>query len=289
MNPRLAPTQVPLTAPNAATASAAAAAPEAATAPPEAPVQVAFGEIRHTRLRPVRHAFSYPGFFLRLRIDTLADRGIAPWFGIDRRALLTFRSEDHGDGRTPLLEWIRAVLAQSGVQADGAVWLHCFPRVLGYAFKPVSFWFCHRHDGALMAIVAEVNNTFGERHCYLLSEADASPLKQGRTLQARKVFHVSPFCSVEGSYRFRFFNLPDRAIARVDYLDADGPLLLTSMSGRLEPLGPRAARRALFGHPLFTAGVIARIHWQAVRLWWARVPFHRKPAPPEALVTRGHR
>jgi hypothetical protein len=202
---------------------------------------------------------------------------------------MSFRCADHGDGTTPLEAWARGLCRQAGTDADGAIWLHAFPRVLGYAFKPVSFWFCHRADGALVAVIAEVNNTFGERHCYLLSEADGAPLAQGREMRASKVFHVSPFCSVTGEYSFRFFNRADRAIARIDHHDAEGPLLLTSLSGELVPADRRAVRRALFGQPLFTIGVIARIHWQALRLWLARVPFHRKPEPPEAFVSRGHR
>ena len=255
------------------------------------PIQFGFGPIRHTRLRPVRHAFSYAGCFLRLRIDGQAARQAAselgPWFGFDRRAPVGFRSSDHGDGQQSLEAWARGLCEQGGVQADGAIWLHTFPRMLGYAFKPVSFWFCHRADGRMVAVIAEVNNTFGERHCYLLAQADGSPLPQGQTLQARKVFHVSPFCAVEGSYEFRFFNRPDRALARIDYLDADGPLLLTSLSGHLHPASRSVVRRALFAQPLFTVGVIARIHLQALRLWRARVPFHGKPNPPDAFVTRG--
>jgi DUF1365 family protein len=257
------------------------------------PLQLGFGPIRHVRLRPVRHAFGYEGVFLRLRIDGDAARTeaarLGPWFGFDRRAPVAFRSADHGDGATPLEDWARGLCARAGVTADGAIWLHCFPRMLGYAFKPVSFWFCHRADGALVAVVAEVNNTFGERHCYLLAEPDGAPLAQGRELHARKVFHVSPFCTVQGSYTFRFFNRADRALARIDHHDDDGPLLLTSLSGALVRADRAAMRRAAFGRPLFTFGVIARIHWQALRLWLARVPFHRKPAPPAALVSRGHR
>jgi DUF1365 family protein len=256
-------------------------------------LQFGFGPIRHARLRPVRHAFSYAGFFLRMRIDGDAARrasaGLGVWFGYDRRGAMSFRSADHGDGCTPLDAWVRGLCTRAGVVADGPLWLHAFPRVLGYAFKPVSFWFCHRADGALVAVVAEVNNTFGERHCYLLAEPDGAQLAQGRELRARKVFHVSPFCSLEGDYAFRFMNRRDRALARIDYHDAEGPLLLTSLSGELMPADRSVARRALFGHPLFTIGVIARIHWQALKLWRAHVPFHRKPDPPEAFVSRGHR
>jgi DUF1365 family protein len=111
-------------------------------------------------------------------------------------------------------------------------------------------------------------------------------------VQASKVFHVSPFCEVEGRYRFRFMRsapLPGhegRTVARIDHDDAIGPLLQTSVSGCLEPLCPASERRAFFGMPLMTLGVIVRIHWQALRLWLKRVPFVTKPTPPSAFITR---
>jgi hypothetical protein len=247
----------------------------------------AFGEVRHRRLRPVRHAFRYPAFFLRLPAHRLDGTPRGSWlFGVERRALLSFRESDHGDG-SPVREWIARMLREAGVHADGELWLHTFPRVLGYAFKPVSFWFCHDRTGALRAVVAEVNNTFGERHCYLLADPAGAPLRRGAELHATKVFHVSPFCPVRGDYRFRFIDNGERAVARIDYDDGEGPLLETSLSGRLEPLGRASTLRALSSYPLFTFGVIARIHWHALRLWLARVPFLRKPAPSSPFVTRG--
>ena len=158
--------------------------------------------------------------------------------------------------------------------------------MLGYAFKPVSFWFCHRRDGALVAVIAEVNNTFGERHCYVLGDAPGKPIGAGAELGAAKVFHVSPFCDVEGRYRFRFVTTAERAVARIDYDDCDGPLLTTSQSGRFAALDAAGAARALLGYPLFAMGVIVRIHWQALRLWVRRVPLRgRTPA----VATRGTR
>jgi DUF1365 family protein len=164
--------------------------------------------------------------------------------------------------------------------------------VLGYVFNPVSFWFCHRADGALRAIVCEVNNTFGERHFYLLDTG--SVMHWGLQLTSKKVFHVSPFCAVEGSYRFRFMRTTQKVnnidrecvVARIDYHDDQGPLLLTSISGRLEPLTSRSAAKAFFRHPLMTIGVITRIHWQALKLFTKRVPFFRKPLPPPTPLTR---
>ena len=102
---------------------------------------------------------------------------------------------------------------------------------------------------------------------------------------------MSPFCNVQGSYRFRFIRTThegvERIVTRVDHDDAGGnPLIETSLSGALEPVTPASLRRALVRYPALTLGVVARIHWQALRLWLKKVPFWRKPVPPAELVTR---
>jgi hypothetical protein len=243
------------------------------------------GQVRHHRLRPADNAFAYRSYFLLLPMRALR---AAPSATLPRNrfGLLAFHDRDHGDGGGDALAWIEQLLAREGIaDADGEVWLQTYPRVLGYVFKPVSFWFCERADGSLAAVVAEVNNTFGERHCYLLA---GPQLAWGREQRASKVFHVSPFSPIEGDYRFVFLRSADgqRLLARIDHHDAAGPLLLTSLSGRLETLEPASLRRAFFGVPLMTFGVIARIHWQALRVWAKRVPLWRKPAPPQAFVSR---
>jgi DUF1365 family protein len=244
---------------------------------------LATGTVRHRRLRPAANAFAYRTYFLLLPMRTLA---AAPSAALRRNrfGLVSFHDRDHGDGGDDALAWLDALLAREGVaNANGEVWLQTYPRVLGYVFKPVSFWYCHRADGTLAAVVAEVNNTFGERHCYLL----AGPgLAFGRELTAAKVFHVSPFCDVMGRYRFRFMRTAERIVARIDHDDAGGPLLQTSVGGSLQTLTAARVRAAFFGMPLMTLGVIARIHWQALRVWLKRVPYVKKPAPPETFVTR---
>ncbi len=250
---------------------------------PLAEPQLGIGQVRHARLRPALNRFAYPTWFLLLPMRRLRVQPHAA-LARNRAALVSFHDRDHGDGRADCLAWLDELLQREGVHdADGEVWLHTYPRVLGYAFKPVSFWYCERTDGSLAAIVAEVNNTFGERHCYLLQGAQ---LGYGRELRAAKVFHVSPFCSVEGDYRFRFMRTRERTVARVDHHDGAGALLQTSVSGALAPLTPARVREAFFGMPLMTLGVVARIHWQALRLWVKRVPFFSKPPAPGQFVTR---
>jgi hypothetical protein len=241
------------------------------------------GPVHHARRRPRPHRFAYDSYFLLLPMRALRAQSCAA-LNRNGRGWLSFHDADHGDGGPDALAWLDALLAREGIaEADGEVWLHCFPRVLGYAFKPVSFWYCHRADGGLAAIVVEVNNTFGERHCYLLHGPE---LAYGRELQAAKVFHVSPFCRVEGRYRFRFLHTAARTVARIEHEDAAGPLLTTSISGQLSPLDTANARAAFFALPAFSLLLMARIHWQALRLWLKRTPFFAKPAAPERFLTR---
>ena len=245
--------------------------------------QLGTGQVFHRRLRPREHAFAYPSYFLWLPMRALRREDCAA-LNRNGRGWLSFHDADHGDGGPDALAWLQGLLATEGIaDADGEVWLQTYPRVLGHAFKPVSFWFCERADSSLAAVVVEVNNTFGERHCYLLH---GPQLAWGAEQAATKVFHVSPFCRVDGNYRFRFLRTDDHVVSCVDHDDAQGPLLLTSLSGRLRPLTPRSARTAFFAMPALTLMIVARIHWQALKLALKRVPFFSKPQPPEHFVTR---
>lgn len=238
------------------------------------------GTVMHHRHRPVRHRFAYPMFAVELDVDDLAStpRTLA----VDRPGWLAFRSSDHGarDG-TPLGTWIRDLLARHGLaRVDARITLLTMPRLFGYLFNPVSFWFCHDRDGGLRAVVAEVNNTFGEHHNYLVHRQDRGPIQHGDVLTASKVFHVSPFLDVEGEYRFRFVRHAGRMQVSIGH-DVDGERLLsTALWGDLQPLGGGNLVRAVVRTPLQTLAVTARIHWHALRLWLKGVTFHGKPLPP---------
>lgn len=250
-------------------------------------VSLCRGAVMHERTARVRRRFAYQLFFMRFRLDTLGASKI-PMLALNRWAPLSLHYRDHGarDGSHPL-PWIRALLAQEGLAgADGDVVLQTMPRLFGYVFNPVSFWFCHDAGGALRAVLCEVSNTFGERHAYLVSHDDRRPILNGEWLETRKVFHVSPFFPVSGRYRFRFDQRGSQHAVAIDYFEGAERLLRTRVSGRAVPMSRTVAWRALAAFLLMTLGVIARIHIQAFHLWRANVPFFRKPAPPVQELTR---
>ena len=247
----------------------------------------------HRRQRPTVHQFVYPVFFCLLPLATIEQVGGA-LFSLNRFNLFSFHFADHGarDGSHPL-PWLRNLLAANNIVADGEISLQCFPRVLGFVFNPVSFWFCHQRSGELVAVLAEVSNTFGERHNYLLAHEDGRVIDDGEVLTRDKLFHVSPFMAVSGNYRFRFLSraasgdIPARRLACIDHADAAGDLLLhTALSGTARPLASGPLLRAFFGYPLLTLGVVMRIHWQALRLWLKGLHFFSKPEPPLEETTR---
>lgn len=247
-----------------------------------------FGQVFHRRLRPAEHRFVYPVYYCLLPV-TRVEQSASALFSLNRFNLFSFHFADHGarDGSHPL-PWIRALLKESGIDADGEIWLQCFPRVLGFVFNPVSFWFCHNRAGEQVAVLAEVNNTFGERHNYLLQAPGGRAIGDDEQIERQKVFHVSPFMAVAGYYRFRFAvgkNGHWRR-ARIDHGDADGELLQTAIIGDALPLRTPQLFKAFFHYPLLTLGVVLRIHWQAFHLWRKRVPFFSKPQPPIEETSR---
>jgi DUF1365 family protein len=245
------------------------------------------GEVMHRRVSPVAHGFRYPVFACLLPMGRLAS-AVRPVFSLERWNLLSWHRRDHGrrDGSDPLA-WLREKLAASGVTADGEVWLQTFPRVFGFVFNPVSFWYCFDRAGKLRAVLAEVSNTFGERHAYLLAHPDGRPIAAGDEFRCAKVFHVSPFFPVDGRYRFRFVLAEDRLRVFIAYGGVEGERLYATIAGTLAGWSTGALLAALARHGWMTAMVVWRIHWQAARLYFGRrLRYFRKPLPPAADLSR---
>ena len=259
--------------------------------PPGAPaaggrLDIVSGRTFHGREGLVANAFTYGvDYFL---IDPEATpRG--PWFfRRNRAAPVSLHDRDHGGprGAGRGAPWAREVLAAHGIDsADGPLRLLAQPRVLGRVFNPVSFWLAHDRAGALRAVIAEVNNTFGDRHSYLCSHPDQRPITRHDLLQAAKVFHVSPFQAIDGGYRFRFDVRADRVGVWIDYRGAEGRLYAT-LTGRRRPLTSARLLAALTRRPFGAGRVLGLIHWQALKLWWKGATFHSRAEPPGHEVSR---
>jgi DUF1365 family protein len=238
--------------------------------------------ITHARRGAGKNAFAYRALYLILPLNEPA-RERRPFFGIDRFNLFSFHARDHGDGKTDLDGWARRQLARHGIEeADGEIVLMTLPRVLGYVFNPVSFWLCHDRARRLRAVIAEVNNTFGERHVYVCHHDDVRPIAKDDWLIERKAFYVSPFLTVEGEYKFRFDIEADRFAVSINHHDEEGLRLTTGMAGRREPLTGTRLLRAFLRNPLMPLKVIALIHWQALRLMLKGVRYHAHSQTREA-------
>ncbi|HEX4878661.1 MAG TPA: DUF1365 domain-containing protein [Limnobacter sp.] len=258
-------------------------------------VKLAWGLVRHHREKPKPNGFSAPACFVKLRFERAAPKAALPHYPrIDRPGLVSVQArhygfEPHGRHFPELVEAIHSKVGeQTGMVLDGAVELHTFPKVLGYVFNPVSFWYFYNQRHTCMAVLCEVNNTFGERHFYLLTDPErlGRPLDRGMLLHAEKVFHVSPFFPVSGRYEFRFANVGDRTVARINYFEGDTLNLSTSVSGQLLHPSLGLWCRTLLKYGWFTVAVVAKIHWQAVKLLFKGARFHSKPAPPAQTITQ---
>jgi len=231
------------------------------------------GRTVHARLAPFRHRFAYRLWMVRADIDA------PPCAWLFRLGLLSMNPRDHGprDG-SPLRPWVHAQLAAAGItDATARIELLALPRLLGWAFNPISLFLCHRADGMPGAVLYETKNTFGDQHAYVARLSGQAT----ETHSARKRLHVSPFFDMQGGYRFALSVDDDRLSLLIRLEAPDGPRLLATLSGRFQPLTDAALLRALAAMPFVTLKVWLMIHLQALKLWRRGARFHRAPAPPE--------
>ncbi len=241
----------------------------------------------HRRLRPRVNAFQYRVYYLCAPLRQLAAfrSPLLRWSGF---GLFGLHAQDLADGAN-WEAWIKRLLIEHGLSqaTEGEVTLITMPRILGYGFNPVSFWCCTDARGQLRAVLAEVHNTFGQRHHYLCAPEDGGVIDGERWLEAKKTFHVSPFMKIEGSYRFRFDIRPEKIGIWIDHHDAEGTLLHTAVTGKREDLNTKHLWRCFWRHPLLTWRVIALIHYQAVKILLKKIRYIPLPPAPFEHVTRG--
>ncbi len=242
-------------------------------------VQHIRGTTFHGRKGEIENAFRYSVDYVLLDAETMPP---APrLFARNKRGLFSLQDRDHGGapGNGSGAAWVRDLLADRNFEI-GQINLLAQPRVLGHVFNPVSFWLIHDTASQVRAVIAEVTNTYGDRHSYLCQRDDHGPITREDSLQSTKIFHVSPFQPIAGGYTFRFDINEERIGIWIDFTNGNGGLLAT-LTGKREPLTNLGILAAMLRRPLGSRRVLGLIHWQALKLWWKGATFRNRPDPPE--------
>lgn len=227
------------------------------------------GVVTHRRLNPVGHHIHYRIFYLLIDLDELVDLGRnIPFLSVNKRNLVSFFTKDFGDGApTSLKTRVRAQLKRQGMDMEiTSVRLLCIPRIFGYAFNPLSTYYCYDANDNLRALVYEVSNTFGERHSYILPAGSTN--SKGLMKQAcNKELYVSPFMPMDCRYEFSILPPGGSIALSIRQFHDDKPIMNASFIGQHSALTPRTLGLAILKFPFNSLKVIAGIHWEALKLW----------------------
>ncbi|MEU1279832.1 DUF1365 domain-containing protein [Streptomyces sp. NPDC005805] len=232
-------------------------------------------EVAHVRTAPSTYALRHRTYLW------LVDPDAPPRLPLPLRPLARFDARDHFGGGAPSIRaGLAAFLAARGIElGDARVLMLAHGRVLGHVFNPLTLYWCRRPDGTPLCTVAEVHNTYGERHCYLL-HAD-----EEHRATVDKEFYVSPFFDVEGRYRMRLPE-PGERLALTVHLEQDGGRPFTAtVRGERRPATTGAVLRCVLRRPLATLAVSAGIRYHGIRLYLRRLPVRPRPrhSPQEGV------
>ncbi|MGR3617258.1 MAG: DUF1365 domain-containing protein [Paracoccaceae bacterium] len=239
----------------------------------------------HMRRGSLKNAFTYGVDYV------LTDLGPTAPYLISRNSFNLWSLWDYRHGGTrddgQGVEWFRSILEERGLETENAqLFLLTQPSFLWFHFNPVSFWIAVI-DGLPLAFVAEVNSTFGQRHCYFCARNGFAPIRKDDTLIAEKLMHVSPFQKIAGHYQFNFGMTGDKFDIRISFQNDNHGVLATLVGARI-PATSKSLAWAAIRRPLGAARVLMLIHWQAAILYLKRAPFLKKQLPPKQLISDGH-
>ena len=243
------------------------------------------GQTFHGRKGAIENAFRYSVDYVLMDAERPAS---LPWlFRRNTPGAFSLFDSDHGGapGKGRGAIWVREVLYSAGFNDIGSIEILAQPRVLGHVFNPVSFWLIRDPGKRLRVVIAEVTNTYGDRHAYLCHNDGFRPIAARDVLTARKCFHVSPFQPTEGHYTFRFDIDDDRIGIWIDLTLGNGGLL-ANLTGRRRRLTNGSLLAMMLRRPFGSRRVLGLIHWQALKLWWKGAVFRTRPEPPVNEVSR---
>ena len=244
------------------------------------------GTTFHSRKGQINNEFKFKVDYL------LIDCGVEytkPFlFSHNKKNVMSFYDKDHGGSVSggKGSKWATELLYSHGFLNDVKnIYLLTQVRVFGHVFNPVSFWLCYDKSNNLIVAIAEVSNTFSERHAYICAHSDARPIRSQDKILAAKVFHVSPFQSVAGEYQFQFNFTGKKVNIVIDYTSGiDG--VYANLQGERKPLTNLSILKIALRRPLGGWRVLFLIHYQAIKLWFKGAVYHKKPLPPQNDVSR---
>lgn len=241
-------------------------------------------KVFHARHFPKKNSFLYNVYYLLLDIDYIPFK--SRFLSFEKFNFFAFYKKDYfKNDQNNFNEIIKNILQQENIKAD-KIMLLTHPRVLGYVFNPVSFYFCLDKKEQLIAVLAKVNNTFKEAHSYLICNADRAPLDSTKEYFANKEFHVSPFFKREGEYRFKFDYNPQKIKVFIDYFSDNKLMLQTSLIADCKLLSDYELIKVFFTIPFLTFKVIILIHYQALKIVFKGIKYIKKPMPLFNKITK---
>lgn len=249
------------------------------------PIKLVKSRTFHTRRGEIDNQFTYN--FLSVLVP-VHKQAISPnrIFRMGRFGLFSFYTGDVG-GLGDLTDYAKNLAAEHGFEhfSQDEIYLLTQPRCLGFVFNPVNFWYFLDSDADIRVVLAEVNNTFGERHSYIVRHDDFAPIKAENRIRAKKIFHVSPFQTVQGQYDFRFSWKANQLRVIIDYKNGEQGVLATQL-GQIQRMTTARLIKYFIRLPLGSLRVLFLIHWQALKLWRKKAPYNTLPVQKEERISR---
>lgn len=257
--------------------------------PPLSAATLYVGRVMHARLKPVLHRFEYRVFSLLIDIDKLGEADRQSFlFSVNHLNIFSFYPKDHGDlGQHSLREYVNGLFLSENLPVPAHIFLLCYPRILNFAFNPISVYYCYNASGQVCGLIYEVRNTFGQRHSYF------APLKKGEISAAGirqerdKLFFVSPFMDMNLRYKFRLRPPQESVSLRIIENDPEGPILSAVFWGKKLTMTSGSLMHLLWTLPFQNLKIVAGIHWEALRLWIKGMNLRNRPPAPLGISVDG--